>query len=119
MRKIELKVIGSGNDELDYRQMLIAIASMPADPSVGMTIEEIRKCSRVLDLLEDAECTESVYIEDADYSLLLYKVRNFRWHSARRSVDDWRKAQKNIDEFVRDIEQATSMKKSSKEEKEE
>ena len=92
MKSIELKTvkfIENGNEEdFSYKDMVYMILQSPVDPAKGSGIEEIRKSIRVLDAIDNEE-NGTLEIEDADFSYLLYRVRNAKFTSNNRAFIDF------------------------------
>ena len=108
MKTIELKKLEMDDGEpFDYKEIMGNIVRQPNDPTIGITIEEIRKSVRILDALDVSEKT--LELEDADYNTLKKKVKTYKWALAHRSIII----------FVDDINNAQEVKKEKEVKKEE
>lgn len=88
MKKILLKNIET-EPTLNYRESLKAIVQSPVAPQAGVTIDEMRKSVRILNILEDAKDNEDISLEDADYDLLKQKVEKFPYSSSSKTLLDF------------------------------
>lgn len=84
MKRIELL---KKDGDFDERELLREVARRPADPRVGIDIEEMRRAMRVLDALDKA--TDSTLdLEDADHGYLVEKLKRFRFAFADQKILD-------------------------------
>jgi hypothetical protein len=74
MKTIELRTV----DDLSYRDILKEVVRRPLDPQRGADIAEMRQSIRLLDALELGNGT--LELEDADYQVLVEKVKAMRWN---------------------------------------
>lgn len=99
MKIVELKIVEKLDehgkpDNLDYRDMLITIMRTPLDLSRGMAVDEMRKCVRVLDILETAKPGATIEMEDADHEFMKQRVEGGRYMRADKTLLDF------IDEII-------------------
>ena len=84
------KIIKEKGLQTDYKSVITMIINSP--PREGLSISDMRKRIKILDLLEKSD--EILEIEDEYYKLLQGLVKNFKW----MQID------KNIIEFCSDFE---------------
>ena len=85
MKTIPLKVLGKKEDGLfDYKLIIKNILSVPSNPQVGLTVEDIRKAVRVMDLVDMSK--DKLELEDADYDYLKQRVENNKFGIAHKSI---------------------------------
>jgi hypothetical protein len=97
LKKVPMTVFGELK-EFSYKEMIQVILESPSDPTKGLSIDEVRKSIRILDVLEKSG--DVLQVEDADFSHLLSKVRATKFSTANKVfvdfVEDFEKAEKNV-----------------------
>ncbi len=86
LKKVPMIVFGE-QKEFSYKEMLQVIMESPQDPTKGLSIEEVRKSIRVLDVLEKSE--EILFLEEADYSHMISKVKATKFSTANKVFVDF------------------------------
>lgn len=91
MKLVELKIIEKFDDNgkpdnLDYREFLIQIVRTPLDPARGMSVDDMRKSVRVMDILEDAVSGSTIEMEDADHEFMRQRVEGARYMRADKAI---------------------------------
>jgi len=91
MKTIELKtvpmtVLGK-TQEFEYRGMIQVILESPANPEKGAGIDEVRKCIRILDVLEKSE--SELVLEDADFDFLKDRILKTKFTSNNKVFVDF------------------------------
>lgn len=95
--KVELKTFTgeSAQENLNYLEILSTILSVPADRRNGMQMAEIRRCNKILDLLDTANGV--AYLTPDDHSWLVKRIDTFPFNIGGRLVqqfgDDMRDAE--------------------------
>ena len=85
MKKIILKNIET-EPKMNYRESLMTIIKTPMNPREGISIDEMRKSVKLLDLIEIKKDEDEVELEDADYDFLKKKVESFKFAFANKIV---------------------------------
>lgn len=71
----------------DSKVQLIQILSVPANPQQGLTLDEVRKSSKILDKLEGLAPEElGLTLEDAEHAFLVDRLNNTKFTVAHRVV---------------------------------
>lgn len=105
---IPLKTLGGETSpKVIYLDMIKLAVSSPDDPKVGLTVEEIRRSVKVLDILDVVGKAKEVVFEDAEYEYLKRKVLGHKYPIAV----------KDLVTYFDDIENAVSPKELEKENK--
>ena len=79
-RMIELKIIEveGGKDKMIYREWLTQVLSRPANPQVGMTLDEQRKLAPIFDIIDPVGVDippAVVYLTEEHWQLVVEKVK--------------------------------------------
>ena len=85
LKRIPVTVYGS-EDVFEYGEFFRRLLEAPANPEKGATIAEIRQTIRVLDALDGA--TDSLTLEDADFAILLQRVKSATFTANHRAFID-------------------------------
>jgi hypothetical protein len=94
MKRIPLRILGKKENGFDYKLLIKNILSVPVNPQVGLTVDEIRKAVRIMDLIDKSK--DKLELEDADYDYLKNRIETNKFAIAH----------KDIIEFVDDILEA-------------
>lgn len=82
MKKIDLTPLPDTPEGLHPRDLLRTVLTMAS--ADGLTVDDIRRRLRILDLLDGHENT--VLIEDADHATFCQAIRAFKWARAERGI---------------------------------
>lgn len=85
LRTVPITILGEESD-FEYKAMLQVLLENPANPQQGAGIAEVRRCIKLLDLLDTPG--GEIVLEDADFQFLLERVRGTKFtHNNRAFVE--------------------------------
>lgn len=84
---IPLKVLGKDDGlKINYLEMFKVAVSSPDDPKIGLSVEEIRRSVKILDILDGAKGSSEVVLEDAEYEYLKRKIMGHKYQVAFKDL---------------------------------
>jgi hypothetical protein len=88
-REIKLKIVKlSEQEELNYCEAMKTIVKTPNPGQGGFGIDDIRKCNRILKVLESVKgLHDKVIFEEEDYKYLNGKVQANRWGMPHEEIE--------------------------------
>jgi hypothetical protein len=76
---LEIEIEVSGNKtKFSYKEHLVAIMKTPLPGQSGFSLEDIRKCNKIIDTIE-AATNPYVVLEESDWNYVKERVEVFRW----------------------------------------
>jgi len=85
MKNVELKQTKIGELTLDYRDHAVQALCIPLDPQ-GVNYDEMSKVLPIVKKLKAAKVPGYVLLEDAEYDILVKRVKNLRYQTATVEV---------------------------------
>lgn len=74
MKRIKLKCL---NDECDYQKTIVAFLTIPFDPALGATYEEIMATAPLLEKVRSAE--NVLDVSDEEHEIIVARLKNGRY----------------------------------------
>lgn len=86
LKKVPMTVLGE-TQEFDYKAMLQVVLEGPANPEKGAGIAEVRRCIKILDVLDKSD--NVLELEDSDFDFLKERVQNIKFTSNNVAFADF------------------------------